>query len=279
MDIGRGRAKSGNMQPVPAYYINLPFRSDRRTFMEDQFERLGLQAKRIAARQPAELEPDFLARHADPRRALFLSPPQLSCTASHIEVWRTMLADGVARALIVEDDALLAPALPAFLRELPELPFDLIRIETCRRPLLCSDPIPGVEIAGVRLRRFRSTGWGSAGYVITADAARRLLERTDLFDRPTDVTLFCPIERPGSTLRLAQTDPALCTQLRAEVSPRAGAAKGNIGIFLQPASLTARLSVLGRHLRWGSIKLVDMVIRRDLRRRLIGIEQPDRGEA
>lgn len=265
------------MQSFSIYFINLPSRPDRREFMERQLARLGLAAKRVVAKSPAELGADFLARHADPRRARFLSPPQLACTFSHTEAWRAMLADGADRALVLEDDASVAPELPAFLAALPELPFDLIRIEACRRPLLSSEPLPGVEIAGVRLRRFRSTGWGSAGYIITADAARQLLDSPNLFDRPTDVTLFCPIERPASGLRLAQTDPALCNQLRAEVRPRVGAATGDIREFLEPVSATARLHIFARHLRWGVIKLADLMVRRDLKRRTIGVRRSDGG--
>lgn len=267
------------MSVIPVYFINLPSRPDRREFMEGQFERLGLEAIRVAAKSPGELEAAFLARHANPKHARFLSPSQLACTVSHTEAWRAMLADGAARALILEDDALLAPGLPAFLSELPDLPFDLIRIETCRRPLLSSEPIPGVLVAGVGLRAFRSTGWGSAGYVITADAAARLLDSAHLFDLPTDVTLFCPIERPASAMRLAQTDPALCTQLRSQGRPKTGAAKGDIRKFLKPASATARMYVIVRRLRWGAIKLIDMIFRGDLRRRRIGIQRSDDGDA
>lgn len=255
---------------LPIYFINLASRPDRLAFMIDQFAALGLSAVRIEATRPDDLPESFVERYGNPRRVRFLSPQQLSCTVSHTFAWKELLRSGADRALILEDDTVLSAALPAFLRELPPLEFDLIRIEAATRPLLSTACIPGISVAGVSLRRFRSTGWGSAGYIVTANAAQRLIKSPNLFDRPTDSVLFCPIELPASEYRLAQTDPALCIQLK-ELQQPVGEdlRRSDIRVFLRAKSAKARASRLARRLRWTVIKGRDMLTRRDLKRRKI----------
>lgn len=142
------------------YFVNLSSRPDRLGFMNDQFAGVGLSAVRIEAAETTDLSEAFMERHGNPMRGRFLSPQQLACTVSHTYAWQALLSSGADRALILEDDTVLSAALPAFLRELPPLAFDLIRIEAATRPLLSTACIPGISVAGVSLRKFRSTGWG-----------------------------------------------------------------------------------------------------------------------
>ena len=254
--------------PTPIYFVNQDARPERRQFMAEQFERLGLAATRIAGAEPAELTGDQLACYCNQRNVHFLSPQQLCCSLGHFRAWQAFLATGADRALILEDDAVLSERLPGFLAELPGMPCDVLRVEISSRPHLTSEPV-GESICGIGFRQFRSTGWGSAAYIISRQAAEGLLANPHLFDLPTDAMLFCPLELPAKELRLLQADPALCVQLR-ERPGQVEAGVSSITMRLKPKSFTSWWRLQLRGVRWGWIKLMDALTRRDFRRRVIG---------
>jgi glycosyl transferase family 25 len=264
-EIGSSSERAVGLLPI--YYINLDARPDRRDFMESQFAKLGLAAQRVSGTTPAELTPSQLERYCDPRRAYFLSPQQLCCTLSHVRAWQAMMDAGAERAVILEDDAVLSARLPAFLSQLPAMAFDIVRLENSERPHLTSELL-GLDVAGIGFRTFRSTGWGSAAYIITRETARGFMASPKLYDLPTDATLFCPLEKPASDLRLALADPALCVQL-VQIDGSVGAGASGIRSFLEPKSFTAWWTPHRRGLRWLAIKLLEKVTRRDLKRRII----------
>lgn len=74
-------------------------------------------------------------------------------------------------------------------------------------------PAERTGTSGVSIRRFRSTPMGSAGYILRASAAEKLLTSPHLRKRPIDLALYNPFDEPGKSLTRALTDPALCRQL------------------------------------------------------------------
>lgn len=213
---------------VPVLYINLDERPDRQAFMEKQFAALGIAATRVAAVSAAKLAADDLDRHCNPARVHCLSRSQLACWQSHIKAWRAFLATGADWAIILEDDAILSARLPAFiaafLGDAAER-FDLVQLETMARN---TRVLPAGETVGpdIALRRFRSTIWGTAAYLISAATVRTLLARHDLFDAPADGVLFRPYIAPGSGFRMVLTDPALAIQIHQ--TENTGIALGNV---------------------------------------------------
>jgi glycosyl transferase family 25 len=170
---------------------------------------------------PDDLPPDEARPDAGYGRRGALSLHAYCLSLGHRRAWEALVASGAEWGAILEDDAVLSPMLPAFLAELDgkPLPFDLIHFETSTRghesrpwPLLCSDPVRSLA-CGVDLRLFASTGWGAAGYLVSRDAALRLIVHPNLFDQPMDIALFGRIIRPSTDFTMAQTDPALCAQM------------------------------------------------------------------
>lgn len=254
---------------TPLFLINLDARSDRRAFMEAQFTDLGLSADRVSALRHEDVTEAQRQRYCNPVRAHFLSPQQFACTTSHVRAWKAMIASGAERALILEDDVILSPGLPAFLAELPGFGFDILRIETTSRPHL-TGPLLDLKVDDIGFRRFRSTGWGAAAYIISRDCCERLIADERLYDLPTDAALFCPLELPGSRLDLYQADPALCIQAKERLSSvMAPIVSNNINSFLAPRSLRAWWTMQRRALRWGWIKAVETFTHPDLKRRVI----------
>ena len=233
-----------------------------------------MNATHIPAVEPSQLTPQTRQKYCNPNALNMLSPQQVCCTFSHIRAWEGFLRTGEPHALILEDDAVLSDSLPDFLENVAPIEFDLISIEAPYRRLLVEKK-PGPErVAGIQLRKFRSTSWGSAGYVISAGAARKLVNSPRLFNLPMDAALFCPLEKPGCELKLFQADPALCVQLKnADQQHNSEASQSNIYEFITPATWRGRTSRWKRHLRWGVIKGWEMLCKPRYARRTIPFEK------
>jgi glycosyl transferase family 25 len=197
---------------LPIFYINLAHRNDRREYMDGQLESMGLAGTRIEAVTPADISAEDIEKYCSSARPVFLRENQLACTLSHERAWQAMLDGGHDMALILEDDAELSDLLTEFLLNAASVDADLIRIETtglATRVFPISAELPG----GIAIRPFRSTPLGSAGYVIKASAARKLLGNAGLRLRPIDLALYDPFQQPGSLLTRVLTEPAVCRQL------------------------------------------------------------------
>lgn len=194
---------------IPIYYINLASRTDRRDFMEEQFARLGLSATRIEAVTPADIPAEDLAAYCDTTKPAYRRPNQLACSRSHERAWRAMLEAGQTRAVVLEDDALLSGSLPAFLADLDDVAFDLLRFERSSRKIRVLRALREVG-PGIALRPFRSTLSGRSGYIIGERAARRMLDNPSVHALGGDRALYDGGKSQG--LVRYHTDPALCIQ-------------------------------------------------------------------
>lgn len=195
------------------YYINLARRADRRTFMEDQFSRLGLAATRIEAVTPDELSAEDLDRWCNPARGRWHTPPELCCSLSHLKATRTLQASEHPYALVLEDDAVLSASLPRFLLayDAESPPYDLVRIETSLERLRLKRGA-GPDIGGVAICSSYSPTAGAAGYVVSRRAAGLASAGREMWLKPPDQVFFNPYEPLPRRLVVRQTDPGLCIQ-------------------------------------------------------------------
>lgn len=200
----------------PIYFINLDARPDRRAFMERQFAELGLEAKRVSASTADEISETHLTQYCDPGALHYHSPSEMACWYSHVQCWRSILDTGARWGLVFEDDAVLSPRLPAFLDAFFATGLDgrcdIVQLETIARRTRVLPAIAHTE-AGIALRPFRSTVYGTAAYLIRATMLPSLLSDPHLFDRPVDHRLFCPFLPAVPGWRLLLTDPGLCIQV------------------------------------------------------------------
>lgn len=108
----------------------------------------------------------------DADRAAFLKRGQIACALSHIGVLERVLARGLERALILEDDVRLEPdfarRLDAALRETPP-DFDLLYLWDGYPD--SSTPVPGASCV-------RASGYplGTVAYAVSRKGASRILE-------------------------------------------------------------------------------------------------------
>ena len=227
-------------------------RTDRRAHMERQFQKLGLHAIRVEGASIAEVRQELA--NIRPSAAGSING-HMACTFSHYEIWKAFLATSADAALILEDDAVLSPDLPDFLRALEdEAPegVDLIKIETFHMKAKLSSQVR--NIAGREASRLFGTHYGACGYIIYRHLAKQLLNDCRRFDLIIDNYLF---SRDGPVIykyNVYQLKIALSIQLflYSELSEIA-AASNDLEIersgWIRQRQLKDRLNRLRTHLK------------------------------
>src|SRR2546426_3849915 len=99
-------------RPIEIVVISLPNAEVRRRLMRAQLEPPGMPPHRILdAVDGRRLQGPQLTAVYDKAAALragrSLTPPEIGCAASHLAVYRHIVAQGTAGTLVLEDDALL----------------------------------------------------------------------------------------------------------------------------------------------------------------------------
>jgi glycosyl transferase family 25 len=196
------------------FYINMARSPERRAFMEEQFARLGLETERFEVLTPSSLTDEDRLLYCDRSRSVWMTEAELCCNYSHISIWRMLTERGIDRALILEDDVKLSTGLPDFLSNLKEINADypIVRIETLGLPARISN-VPVHVASDAVLRRSYHHDAGSAGYIITKQAAAVLAEAPEARTTLVDGLLFNPFGRLGGFLKVHYADPGLCIQL------------------------------------------------------------------
>jgi glycosyl transferase family 25 len=121
---------------ISVFVISLPEAEDRRAFVRGQLEAVGLGFEFVDAVRGSD-------RYDDPRsfdlekcmriELRKMTPGEVGCALSHQKVYDLIAARGLPHALVMEDDAVVSPDLPAVLEALEERirPNDLIQLERC----------------------------------------------------------------------------------------------------------------------------------------------------
>ena len=132
---------------------------------------------------------NYTPRLLRPYYPFSLRSAEVACFQSHRKCWQEILDRGLEAALIIEDDVDIidgefTAAVKLAMKEIKM--GDLIRFpmkprEKPRNKSVRSDNISIFEPTVV--------GLGTQAQIVTYDAARRLLEKTEHFDRPIDVYL------------------------------------------------------------------------------------------
>jgi glycosyl transferase family 25 len=199
---------------IPAYLINLDRSPDRLGRMQARFDALQVGFVRVTAadgKALSDAEREAVsARHED---WLPLTASEIGCFLSHRDCWRR-IAEGDARyGCVFEDDMLLSRHLKDCLAEASWIPADaeIVKIEEGHNRVWLDMPLYELK-DGFRLGRLRSTHYRAGGYIVSRDAARRLLAMTERFALPTDLFLFDAAIGEASRFVIYQLLPALAEQ-------------------------------------------------------------------
>ena len=173
--------------------INLERSTKRRVAMKEQFRRLKISHEFFRATDWKELTEtdlqlvDTEVRHREGRQPL--TKGMIACAVSHRRICQHVINLGFDMVAVIEDDVTLAKDTPRALEVISKRNRDadiifLHRGETYRKF------VPVSRLAeGYRLGLVRFTDWGTQGYVITREGARRFLERCPRICYQIDHTL------------------------------------------------------------------------------------------
>lgn len=164
--------------------INLARATDRRRFMEQQSQTLGLAFDFLEATDGKTLtEQDRVLIDHGKRKSISpypLTDNELGCWLSHRRAMQALLDSDEPMGAILEDDAALAPDFPrmlAVLERLPESSFDVIDLHrNFKRNEIFAFCRTLTE--GHNLGRIGYTHMNATGYVITRKGAEKALSAT-----------------------------------------------------------------------------------------------------
>lgn len=195
---------------MKVFVINLDRRADRLARTQERMDAIGLAFTRVPAID-AEAAPAIAASLG--WNTPSLTPGEVGCALSHRLCWSELVESGEEHCLIFEDDMLLSPHVPAFLRErsFENLDADIIRLETFRTRVVMARR-PEVRWRRFGLHRLYSQHSGTGGYIIARAFARHLLETPYDRDMALDYFMFSPRSAAFARARILQAAPALCIQ-------------------------------------------------------------------
>lgn len=164
------------------FVINLARAKDRKQRVTQQFAEVGLKPEFYEAVDGRQLtKEDYAQVDRRTRQRMGLrqqADGSIANWLSQRQVMREIVKNGPETAAIFEDDAELAPELPSVLAALEQRPvsFDIVKLNRRTRS---KNFIPYRQLlTGHSIGRIRYHDFGTEGYVITREAARRFLEAT-----------------------------------------------------------------------------------------------------
>ncbi len=172
---------------LPTFYINLDRDVDRRAAIEAQLQRVGIEARRYPAVLGDALPSDLAAHfaHGDGRPPLMKSG-EIGCYASHLGIWREIVASGFSAALVLEDDAMLAPDIRELIDDvLARAPSGWDFIHMCGKDDRAVRPLAPL-VGGRQLVRYSRIPNATAGYLISGIGAAKMLNPRILRVWPID---------------------------------------------------------------------------------------------
>jgi glycosyl transferase family 25 len=192
----------------PIWVVSLERAAHRRAFVRQAFAAAGLDFELVDAVDGTSLTADD--RRAYSRmRALYdlgrgLSAGEVGCALSHLSLLRRLVDEDLPDALIVEDDVAPGPQLERLLLTRERMLSRCDVVTFCRLSRT-AEPVPVMDLGeGIRLVSYRGMPFGAQCYLITREAARRVLAHAFPISLPFDELLLRP--RPAG-LRVLGVEP------------------------------------------------------------------------
>jgi len=172
-----------------SFIVNLKKDTARRQHMEKMCAQVGLNSEFIEAVDGRELpNVDDYRKKSENVHTLtgMLTPGEVGCTLSHQKIFKKIIDEKLPLALIMEDDADIAPSILEILDYLEHatFPFDICFLG--HHPLkLQVEQFVNINDS-FKLNRVNEIVRGTHGYVISLSCAIRMLEKTSEFEESVD---------------------------------------------------------------------------------------------
>ena len=163
------------------YFLNLDRHKDRFENLRNQLENRDLTWERIAAVDARQASEEELAEYTDPTGPISrMGAGARACTAGHFKIWKKFLETDAPVAFILEDDVRVSGKLSAFVKaaanyssQVDILNFNRQTSKREQKKLVISKINPLVD-EFFEGKRLLGPHYGTAGYMITRNAAERL---------------------------------------------------------------------------------------------------------
>jgi glycosyl transferase family 25 len=178
----------------PTIVINLKRSTARRMVIAQALDALQMPFSFFDAVDGRALDLATLQDYARVKRRLFsgrdMTAGEMGCVLSHRGVMRMIVEQDIPYALVLEDDAQLAPDLPEVLHALMETSVQWDMIRFLSRPKVYKNSRVIMPLVGpYELTRVFATPGGAYGYLLTKEAAARLLPFMEKNWQPNDILL------------------------------------------------------------------------------------------
>jgi len=173
------------MKLYKVYYINLDKSTQRREFMENQFQQLNVPINKFPAIYGKNLAPDYLKKAKRQHHILthfpYLNDGEIGLTKTYFELWKVIANQKEEFAIILEDDALICTSFFDDLKKIiaASTTNDFIDISgrkgffsLKKKPLLTQYLVPALQ---------------TTGQIIGKNAAKILSENLHTYYAPIDV--------------------------------------------------------------------------------------------
>ncbi|MFD2056222.1 glycosyltransferase family 25 protein [Mesorhizobium calcicola] len=196
--------------------INLDRSQDRLAHITSEFAHIGIDFERVAA-VDAQGRSDLAETpmRLNPLTQLPLTNTEIACFLSHKACWAKIADGDDAYGVVFEDDVIFCENAGAMLADASWIPADaeIVKLETFfRKTRLAWRRSPAGH--GFSTSRLLGAHVGAAGYILSRQAARDLIDGTAEFGSPVDQILFNPSFAPSPGKAICQLVPALCVQER-----------------------------------------------------------------
>jgi len=181
------------------YFLNLDRHKNRFENMRHQLDNLGLTWERITATDAQHASEKELAEYTDANGPIpRMGAGARACTVGHFRIWKQFLETDAPVAFILEDDIRISSRFPAFVKaatsyssEVDILNFNRQDSKREHKNLVVSKVKPLIDDAFIG-KRLLGPHYGTAGYMITRNAAELLYSQTKRTNVPIDHLLFNP---------------------------------------------------------------------------------------
>ncbi len=204
------------LEQVPVFVVSLKRDARRRELMCEHFAERGLSFEFLDATDARETPIEALTSFSQSKGPWgLMRPHDMACTSSHLRAMLAFLETDAPYGLFCEDDIFISQDTVEWLSDMSWWPedADVVKFERWRndsmRIVLSGGTLNHKER---RLRRLVSRHPGCAGYLLTRDAAQRILDERPI-TVPIDHLFFNPsVSSLSRQMNVYQVQPGLIRQ-------------------------------------------------------------------
>ena len=150
---------------------------------------------------------------ASRKTSLRLTDAEIACLLSHRTCWSIVAEGDDAYGAVFEDDIVFSAKAGALLADAGWIPpnADIVKLESFFKKTTVARK-HGAAGHGFSTARLYGIHLGTAGYILSRQAARYLIEATENIGVPVDQVMFNPGLATSSSMTIYQLVPALCAQ-------------------------------------------------------------------